>query len=39
MVVVSMSEIEAYGKNTDVCISKKNAIVIVKHGGVGKEVN
>ena len=27
-----VEEIEAYGKNTDVCISKKNAIEIVKKG-------
>ena len=32
-----VEEIEAYGKNTDVCISKKNAIEIVKQGGVRKE--
>ena len=32
-----VEEIEAYGKNTDVCISKKNAIEIVKHVGVRKE--
>lgn len=34
-----VEEIEAYGKNTDVCISKKNAIEIVKQGGVGKDVS
>ena len=33
-----VEEIEAYGKNTDVCISKKNAIEIVKHGGVSDDV-
>ena len=27
-----VEEIEAYGKNTDVCISKKNEIEIVKKG-------
>ena len=32
-----VEEIEVYGKNTDVCISKKNAIEIVKHVGVRKE--
>ena len=33
-----VEEIEAYGKNTDVCISKKNAIEIVKHVGVADDV-
>lgn len=33
-----VEEIEAYGKNTDVCISKKNAIEIVKQGGVSDDV-
>lgn len=31
-------EIEAYGKNTYVCISKKNAIKIVKQGIVSDDV-
>ena len=34
-----IEEIEAYGKNTDVCISKKNAIEIVKQSGVRKDVS
>ena len=33
-----VEEIEAYGKNTDVCISKKNAIEIVKQGDVSDDV-
>ena len=33
-----VEEIEAYGKNTDVCISKKNAIEIVKNGVVSDDV-
>ena len=33
-----VEEIEAYGKNTDVCISKKNAIEIVKQGIVSDDV-
>ena len=33
-----VEKIEAYGKNTDVCISKKNAIEIVKQGGVSDDV-
>ena len=34
-----VEEIEASGKNTDVCIRKIRAIEIVKHGGVGKDVD
>lgn len=34
----TVEEIETYGKNTDVCISKKNAIEIVKQGGVSDDV-
>ena len=33
-----VEEIEAYGKNTDVCISKKKAIEIVKQGGISDDV-
>ena len=33
-----IEEIEAYGRNTDVCISKVKAIEIVKQGGVSDDV-
>ena len=33
-----VEKIETYGKNTDVCISKKNAIEIVKQGCVADDV-